>query len=252
MPRHHLRDAVWTSLHAKLVAIPGIWKRDVERLRGFVEAVVYVLRTGVAWEDLPERFGKANSLSRRYRRWAVAGIWDELFTASVPEDALETVMVDATITKAQRFASGARGGGEEDLGRSRGGLTSKIHALVDGRGRPLCYLLTPGQAADCRHAQALLEGVAFAWLIGDRAYDTDALRAWCAEHGVEAVIPSKRNRKVPIPHDRGRYRTRHRIENLFCRVKDYTRILLRKDKTSRSYAGFVSLAFALINIQLCP
>jgi transposase len=252
MPRHRLRDAVWASLHAKLVAIPGIWKKDAERLRRFVEAVVFVLRTGVAWEDLPERFGKPNSLHRRYRRWAVAGIRDELFTAGVPEDALEAVMIDATITKAQRFASGARGGGEEDLGRSRGGLTTKIHALVDRRGRPLCYLLTPGQAADCRHAETLLEGVAFARLIGDRAYDTDALRAWCAEHGIEAVIPSKRNRKTPIPHDRARYRARHRIENLFCRVKDYTRIILRKDKTSRSYAGFVSLAFTLINIQLCP
>ncbi len=271
MPRHRLRDAVWTSLHAKLVAIPGIWKRDVERLRGFVEAVVYVLRTGVAWDDLPERFGQPNSLYRRYRRWAQQGIWDTLFESGIPEDELETVMVDATITKAQRFASGARGGGEEELGRSRGGLTTiigraddpsapqrgpegprGIHVLVDRRGRPLCYLLTPGQAADCRHAQALLEGVSFAWLIGDRAYDTDALRAWCAEHGVEAVIPSKRNRKVPIPHDRVRYRTRHRIENLFGRAKDYTRIVLRKDKTSRSYAGFVSLAFALINIQLCP
>jgi transposase len=272
MPRHRLRDAVWASLHAKLVAIPGIWKRDVERLRGFVEAVVYVLRTGVApreppsrlppcgtddrlcrsWDDLPERFGQPNSLYRRYRRWAQQGIWDALFESGIPEDELETVMVDATIAKAQRFASGARGGGEEDLGRSRGGLTTKIHVLVDRRGRPLCYLLTPGQAADCRYAQALLEGVSFAWLIGDRAYDTDALRGWCAEHGVEAVIPSKRNRKAPIPHDRVRYRTRHRIENLFGRAKDYTRIILRKDKTSRSYAGFVSLAFTLINIQLCP
>ena len=177
MPRHRLRDATWASLHAKLVAIPGIWKRDVERLRQFVEAVVYVLRTGVAWEDLPERFGKPNSLHRRFRRWSQQGIWDEVFTAGVPEDALETVMVDATITKAQRFASGARGGGKEDLGRSRGGLTTKIHALVDERGRPLCYLLTPGQAADCRHAETLLEGVSSACLIGDRAYDTDALRA---------------------------------------------------------------------------
>jgi transposase len=53
MPRHRLRDATWALLHAKLVAVPGIWKRDIERLRQFVEAVVYVLRTGVAWEDLP-------------------------------------------------------------------------------------------------------------------------------------------------------------------------------------------------------
>lgn len=109
MPRHRLRDATWASLHAKLLAVPGIWKRDVERLRGFVEAVVYVLRIGVAWEDLPERFGKPNSLYRRFRHWTQQGLWDALFASGVPEDALETVMVDATITKAQRFASGARG-----------------------------------------------------------------------------------------------------------------------------------------------
>ena len=159
-------------------------------------------------------------------------------------------MVDSTACKAQRFASGARGGGTEDLGRSRGGLTTKIHALVDALGRPLCFLLTPGQAADCRQAQALLEGLSFERLIGDRAYDTDKLRDWLEEHGAEAVIPSKRNRKVPIPHDPQTYKTRHRVENLFGRIKDLTRITLRKDKTSRSYAAFVSLAF--INIQLRP
>ena len=100
--------------------------------------------------------------------------------------------------------------------------------------------------------ETLLDGIVLQRLIGDRSYDTDAMRAWCAERGIEVVIPSKRNRKVQIPHDRERYRTRHRIENLFCRVKDWTRIILRNDRTSRSYAGFVSLAFALINIQLCP
>jgi transposase len=252
MPRHCLRDATWASFQAKLSAIPRIWKSDADRLRRFVEAVVFVLRTGVAWEDLPERFGKPSSLYRRYRRWAVAGIWDELFTVGVPEGALETVMIDATIAKAQRFASGARGGSEENLGRSRGGLTTKIHVLVDERGRPLCYLLTPGQAADCRWAETLLDGIAFERLIGDRGYDTDAIRTWCAERGIEVVIPSKRNRKVKIPHDRVRYQARHRIENLFCRMKDFTRVILRKDKTSRSYAGFVSLALALINCQLCP
>jgi transposase len=65
------------------------------------------------------------------------------------------------------------------------------------------------------------------------------------------VIPSKRNRKTPIPHDREAYKTRHKVENLFCRTKDFARITLRKCKTSRSYAGFVSLAFALITVKLC-
>jgi transposase len=94
--------------------------------------------------------------------------------------------------------------------------------------------------------------VTFAHLIGDRGYDTDAIRDWCAEHEIEAVIPSRRNRKVPIPHDRQAYQKRPRVENLFCRIKDFTRIVLRKCQTSRSYAGFISLAFALVNSQLCP
>lgn len=251
MPRHRLRDAAWASLHARLAGVPGIWKANAGALRRFIEAVVYVQRTGIAWDDLPGEFGRPPSVYRRFRRWSQQGIWDELFLGGIPTDALETAMLDATACKAQRYASGARGGGAEDLGRSRGGLTTKIHAVVDGLGRPLCFLLTPGQAADCRQALALLEGLAFERLIGDRGYDTDELRAWLEERGMEAVIPAKRNRKQPIPHDRKAYQGRHKIENLFCRIKDFGRIVLRKCKTSRSYAGFVSLAFALVNIQLC-
>src|ERR671938_25592 len=256
--RHQLRLFGWISAatpassksapssHARLRTVPRVWKADVAALRRLVEAVIYVLRTGLAWEDLPARFGRPNSVWRRFRRWARQGIWDELFLGGIPSDALGTVMLHASACKAQRFASGARGGGEEALGRSRGGLTTKVHAVVDGLGRPLCFLLTPGQAADCRQARAPLEGLAFERLIGDRGYDADELRDWAGELGAEAVIPSKRNRKAPIPHDRVAYRERHRVENLFCRIKDYGRIALRKCKTSRSYAGFVSLAFALV------
>jgi hypothetical protein len=98
----------------------------------------------------------------------------------------------------------------------------------------------------------LLDGIALERLIGDQGYGTDAIRAWCAERGTEVVIPPKRNRKVVIPHPCERYPTQHRTENLFCRVKDWTRSNLCKDKTSRSPAGFVTLPFALINIQCCP
>jgi transposase len=131
-------------------------------------------------------------VQRRFRRWACQGIWDELFLDGIPTNALGTVMLDSSACKAQRYASGARGGGEEALGRSRGGLTTKIHAVVDDLGRPLCFLLTPGQAADCRQARALLEGLSFERLIGDRGYDTDELRDWIEELGAEAVIPHDR------------------------------------------------------------
>jgi transposase len=131
MPRHRLHDAAWASLHAGLFTIARIWKADLAALRRFVEAVIDVLRTAVAWEDLPARFGRLDSVQRRFRRWAREGIWDELFLDGIPTDALGTVMLDFSACKAQRFASGARGGGEEALGRSRGGLTTKIHAVAD-------------------------------------------------------------------------------------------------------------------------
>ena len=104
-----------------------------------------MLRAGIAWADLPATFGEAGTAYRRFRRWARKGLWDELFVDGIPTDALATVMVDSTVCKAQCFASGARGGGEEALGRSRGGLTTKIHALADALGRPLGFLLTPGR-----------------------------------------------------------------------------------------------------------
>ena len=107
-PRPRLRDAVWASLHAKLIAIPGVWKTDVAALRRFVEAVVYVLRTGIAWDDLPAAFGEAGTAYRRFRRWACQGIWDELFLEGVPTDALETVMLDRR--PARRGASPAAPG----------------------------------------------------------------------------------------------------------------------------------------------
>jgi transposase len=179
----------------------------------------------VAWDDLPERFGKPSSVHRRFRRWSQQGIWDALFLDGIPTDALGTVMLDATACTAQRFARGARGGGEEDLGRSR--PDHQDPRL--GRWPPVG--LPADARAGGRHALAWLEGLTFERRIGDRAYDTDELRRGCAEHGAEAVIPSQRNRKVPIPHDRTRYRTSHRIENLFGLIKYFTRIVLRKHKT---------------------
>jgi transposase len=74
MLRHRLRDATWASLYARLVTLPGIWKKDPKPLRRFVEAVVYV-HTGIAWADLPTTFGGAGTAYRRFRRWACKGFW---------------------------------------------------------------------------------------------------------------------------------------------------------------------------------
>src|SRR5690606_21593113 len=102
-----------------------------------------------------------------------------------------------------------RGASNQALGRSRGGLTTKVHMLTDTLGRPLRFLLAAGQSHDILAAPILLEGLTAEAVLADRAYDTNALRNMLAEMGAEAVIPSTRSRSAPIPHDRIVYRCRN-------------------------------------------
>ncbi|MXP25406.1 IS5 family transposase, partial [Altererythrobacter indicus] len=125
-----------------------------------------------------------------------------------------------------------RGTRRRALGRSRGGFTSKLHCLADGRGRPLALHLTVGEAADCKAYDAL---IAMAdqtpkALLADKGYDADAIRADLAERGIEAVIPGRSNRRVPIEHDRKLYKQRNQIERFFGRLKINRAIATRYDQ----------------------
>ena len=107
-------------------------------------------------------------------------------------------------------------------------------------------LLTPGQAAEIKSAPALLAGVQAKGAIADRAYDANPLRALLAAAGMEAVIPSKRNRKVPIAHDAVLYRTRNRIERCFNKLKHFRRVATRYDRRDAYFLGFLQLACTLL------
>ncbi|WP_428548311.1 IS5 family transposase [Profundibacter sp.] len=129
------------------------------------------------------------------------------------------------------------------IGRSRGGPTTKIHALTDGYGRIAAFSLTPGNIADISAAPALLATMpAPRRLLGDRGYDANSLRATLARAGTEAVIPSTRSRKRPIPHDVQAYRARNLIERAFCRLKDFRRIATRYDKLAQNFLSAVAIA----------
>ncbi|MFS0774238.1 IS5 family transposase [Sphingomonas sp. 1P08PE] len=132
----------------------------------------------------------------------------------------------------------------QGLGRSRGGFTTKLHARCDGQGRPLCFVLTPGQAHDVKGFRPLFRMLAerIEALLADKGYDADAIREELAKAGVEAVIPAKSNRRIPIPHDREKYRWRNLVERLFSKLKNWRRVATRYDKTAESYLGFVALA----------
>lgn len=103
--------------------------------------------------------------------------------------------------------------------------------------------LSPGNVNDATMATALIAGAGpIRHLIADRAYDAMTLRSYLAERRIEAVIPSTRSRKVPIPHDRDLYRQRNRIERMFCRLKDFRRVATRYDKLARNYDATVHIA----------
>jgi transposase len=127
-----------------------------------------------------------------------------------------------------------KGEAAQAVGRSRGGRTSKIHALADACGRPVAFALTPGNIADITVAPVLLAAVAApARLLADKAYDADAFRDLLNARSVEPVILSTASRKRPYPLDRRAYRRRNRIERMFCRIKDWRRIATRYDPRSQ-------------------
>ena len=129
------------------------------------------------------------------------------------------------------------------MGRSRGGLTTKIHALVDAEGRPLHLTLTPGQAGDAPAAEALIDRIdPGATLIADRAYDTNAIRAQAAERSVWANIPPRSIRKDSFAFCGWVYRQRNHVERFFNRIKQFRGLATRYDRKPENYLAALKLA----------
>ena len=133
------------------------------------------------------------------------------------------------------------------MGRSRGGLTTKIHALVDAEGLPIALKLTEGQAHDGRSASDMLDALADGQiLLADRAYDSDALRQSLAERGVWANVKPMPNRKNVPAFSSFLYRYRNLVERFFNKLKHFRAVATRYDKRADNYLAGVKLASARI------
>ncbi len=129
------------------------------------------------------------------------------------------------------------------MGRSRGGLTTKVHAVVDARGLPLELLLTPGQAADCPAAARLLGRLRpGAILLADKAYDADWLRRQIEQTGAAPNIPFKSNRLWKGCFSPALYRERNCVERFFNRIKHFRRVATRYEKHASNYLAMINLA----------
>ncbi|MFF7362694.1 IS5 family transposase [Streptomyces sp. NPDC008125] len=196
MGRGDLTDAEWERLRPFLPVSNrrcGRWRDH----RQVIDGILYRVRTGVQWRDLPERFGPWKTVYERHRLWSADGTWERLLqqvqaAADAAGEIDWNISVDSTIVRAHQHAAGARtdpppapvskgagrggtpgrdavaepgrppgggGAGGEGLGRSRGGFTSKLQLSADGRCRPLSLVVTPGQRADCTQFKPVLEKI---------------------------------------------------------------------------------------------
>jgi len=245
--RFVVSDAVWEKIEALLPGKKSDRGVTAKDNRLFLEAVLWRVRAGLPWRDLPPGFGKWNSVFKRFRRWVRALFFERIFKTLSGEPDLEYAMIDGTIVSVHQKASGAKGGAEKNaIGRPRGGLTTKIVALVDALGNLVRFVLLPGQRHDIVGVPPLIEDVSFDALLGDKAFDADWLRANLDDRGAAAVIPPRANRKVIIDYDKEMYRWRHLVENYFAKIKEFRSIATRYDKTAESFEANINLAAAVI------
>jgi putative transposase len=149
------------------------------------------------------------------------GVLDAIHAALAREADLEWLMIDSTIVRAHQQAlalAGKKGADAQGLGRSRGGLSTKIHAAGDALGNPVRLIGSPGQRNDIAFAHELIEGFAPDVTIADKGYDADHLCDKIAESGGQAVIPPKRNRTFKRPYDAELYKERNIIERFFNKL----------------------------------
>ncbi len=136
------------------------------------------------------------------------------------------------------------------MGRSRGGLTTKIHLLTNELGLPLDFLVTGGQVNDCTQAITLLGQHKAVAVLADKGYDADAIVEHVEAMGAKAVIPPKRNRKVQREYDKDLYKQRNRIERCFSKLKCFRRFATRYEKSKNCFKALVALACAWLHLRL--
>ncbi|MFF3911102.1 IS5 family transposase [Streptomyces sp. NPDC001848] len=281
MRRHELTDSEWELL-APLIPRAVTGRPRVED-RKIINGMVYKIRTGISWRDLPPRYGPWKTVYTRFRRYALDGVFTRALQqiqaqADTAGDIDWLVQIDSTVVRAHQHAAGTgRKGGtttrtnrnDHALGRSRGGLTTKIHLACDGKGRPLAILLTPGQRHDSICARPLLERIRVPRIgpgrprckpdqvVADKAYSSRGFRAYLRQRGIAHVIPEKTDQRRHR-HNRGRhggrppgfdqeiYRRRNMIERCFNRLKGFRGIATRYEKTATSYEAAVTLASFLL------
>ena len=205
----------------------------------------YIMVNGGAWRALPNEFGYWLTVFQFFNRLSLAGFFDFLEGKMICGDEAEAVFYDSTHIKVHQHSNGPESLDSQAIGKSRGGLNTKLHMVVDILGRLAAPLvITPGNVSDHTAAPQLTGGLKDTAAVGDKGYDSKAHRDQLREQGCEPCIPARSNVKNPEPYDMELYKSRHAIENKFQRLKVFRRVAARFEKTRRMFFMFVILAIS--------
>ena len=200
-----------------------------------------------AWRAIDRPQVRWNSVYQYFRRWCQRGTLQKVLTQFGPELAPGWHFLDSTHVNVHADGSNPAGGqAAQAMVRTKGGLNTKIHALVNTRSQALVIALSAGNDVDISVAEELTEYLPEdSTLIADKAYDCSTLRQAAGAKGIKTCIPARSNRTTVVPFSPRAYRRRHRIENFFERIKRYRRAATRYDKLAETFLGFVCLAILL-------
>ena len=248
--RTYLDDATWSKLKLILSHV-GVYK--TESLRDRVEGIIWRLRTGAPWRDLPLTVGSWKTVYSLWYRWSqnlvLQRVLDILKIIGSPDK--EVAFLDSTSIKVHQHAAGAKKESATAIGSSRGGKTTKVHIITDAHGNIDYYEITEGNCHDAPMALPLIKKSGAENVVGDKAYDSQEIREESRSMGTTANIPSRKNSKQPNPDfDKDSYKDRHLVENRFCTMKQFRAFATRYDKLLTTFSSVVAFIADLQWIKL--
>ncbi|MGH7725481.1 MAG: IS5 family transposase [Candidatus Eiseniibacteriota bacterium] len=225
------------------------WRHAREVLNG----ILWILRTGARWQDLPDRYPSRATCQRRHQEWSESGVFERILHA-LAEDLRDRGKLDLSECSIDGSFVGAKKGGSA-LGKTKRGKGTKLMAVADGSGLPLAAGVasaTPHEVTlvhatlDERFTDALPER-----LLGDNAYDSDRLDEALEAQGIEMIAPHRRNRRNKTQDGRvlRRYRRRWKIERLFAWLYNFRRLVVRYEHNFLNFRGFVHLGCIVILLR---
>lgn len=248
MPRTMLKDQHWSKLLSIFRHFNIYLKLN---LRNFIEAILFRIRTGCPWRDLPQEFGKPNSIFKKYNRWSKKNKLMNIFKLFSQHADKEWIFIDGSHVRAHQHSAGIK---NQDISKSIGGNSSKIHLAIDSNGNPIEFIISDGTSHDMKIAPDLVSKLDLSeseMLCADKGYDSKSLRKQIQDSKTKPNIPRKSNTKSSNDHmDWYMYKIRHLVENSFCRLKQFRGIATRYDKLKRNYQSAVALACIFIWLPL--